>query len=47
MSKENSNLFRALPHFVALMPIAGAASAQVHRWVDEKGVTRVAQYRKD
>ncbi len=39
MSKENSNLFRALPHFVALMLIAGATSAQVYRWVDEKGVT--------
>ena len=39
MSKENSNAFRALPHFAALMLIAGAASAQVYRWVDEKGVT--------
>jgi uncharacterized protein DUF4124 len=39
MSKENSNLFRALPHFVALMVAAGAAFGQVYRWVDEKGAT--------
>jgi Domain of unknown function (DUF4124) len=39
MSKENSNLFRALPHFIALMLSAGAAFGQVYRWVDEKGVT--------
>ena len=39
MSKENSNLFRALPHFVALLLSAGAAFGQVYRWVDEKGVT--------
>ena len=39
MSKENSNAFRALPHFAALMLIAGTAFAQVYRWVDEKGVT--------
>lgn len=39
MSKENSNPFRALPHFAALMLIAGAALGQVYRWVDEKGVT--------
>lgn len=39
MSKENSNLFRALPHFIVLMLSAGAAFGQVYRWVDEKGVT--------
>jgi hypothetical protein len=39
MSKENSNLFRALPHFVALLLSASAAFGQVYRWVDEKGVT--------
>lgn len=39
MSKENFNLFRALPHFVALLLSAGAAFGQVYRWVDEKGVT--------
>jgi hypothetical protein len=37
--KRNSNLFRALPHFIALVLIAGAAYGQVYRWVDEKGVT--------
>jgi uncharacterized protein DUF4124 len=37
--KRNSNLFRALPHFVALLLSAGAAFGQVYRWVDEKGVT--------
>lgn len=39
MSKENSNAFRALPHFAVLMLIAGAALGQVYRWVDDKGVT--------
>jgi uncharacterized protein DUF4124 len=39
MSKENSNVFRALPHFAALMLSAGLAFGQVYRWVDEKGVT--------
>jgi hypothetical protein len=43
MSKENSNLFRALPHFIALtlcaVSCAAPAYAQVYRWVDEKGVT--------
>ena len=39
MSKENSNLFRALPHFVALWLSAGAAFGQVYRWVDEQGAT--------
>jgi hypothetical protein len=39
MSKENSNLFRALPHFIALLLSASAAFGQVYRWVDEKGVT--------
>lgn len=39
MSKENSNLFRALPHFLALLLTAGPAFGQVYRWVDEKGVT--------
>lgn len=39
MSKENSNLFRALPHFIVLWLAAGAAFGQVYRWVDEKGVT--------
>jgi hypothetical protein len=37
--KRNSNLFRALPHFIALLLSAGAAFGQVYRWVDEKGVT--------
>jgi hypothetical protein len=39
VSKENSNLFRALPHFLALLLSAGAAFGQVYRWTDEKGVT--------
>lgn len=39
MSKENSNSFRALSHFVALMLCAAPALGQVYRWVDEKGVT--------
>ena len=43
MSKENSSLFRALPHFVALMLIAGAAQGQIYRWVDEKGVTHYGE----
>src|SRR3954467_3777223 len=37
--KINSNLFRALPHFIALLLSAGAAFGQVYRWVDEKGIT--------
>jgi hypothetical protein len=37
--KRNSNLFRALPHFIALLLTAGAAFGQVYRWVDENGVT--------
>jgi hypothetical protein len=37
--KRNSNLFRALPHFIALLLTAGAAFGQVYRWADEKGVT--------
>jgi len=43
MSKENSNLFRALPHFVALMLVAGAAFGQIYRWVDEKGATHYGE----
>jgi Domain of unknown function (DUF4124) len=39
MSKENSNLFRALPHFIALLLSAGAAFGQVYRWTDENGAT--------
>ena len=39
MSKENSNLFRALPHFIALSLCIAPAFGQVYRWVDEKGVT--------
>jgi len=39
MSKENSKLFRALPHFVALCLCTAPAFGQIYRWVDEKGVT--------
>ena len=37
--KRNSNLFRALPHIVALSLCVAPALGQVYRWVDEKGVT--------
>ena len=43
MSKENSNLFRALPHFIAMMLVAAAAHGQIYRWVDEKGVTHYGE----
>ncbi len=41
--KRNSKLFRALVHFFALMAIAASASAQVYKWVDEKGVTHYGE----
>lgn len=41
--KRNSKLFRALVHFLVFMSLAGFASAQVYKWVDEKGVTHYAE----
>ena len=49
VSKENSRLFRALLHFLSLAAAAavigaGPASAQVYKWVDERGVTHYGEH---
>jgi hypothetical protein len=43
LSKENSSLFRALLHFLALATFAVSASAQIYKWVDERGVTHYGE----
>ena len=43
MSKENSRLFRALLHFLVLAAVLAPASAQVFKWVDERGVTHYGE----
>jgi len=43
VSKENSNLFRALLHFLILAGFAASAPAQVYKWVDERGVTHYGE----
>jgi hypothetical protein len=41
--KRNSKLFRALVHFLILAAAAAPASAQVFKWVDERGVTHYGE----
>jgi hypothetical protein len=41
--KRNSKLFRALVHFLILMATAATVSAQVYKWVDERGVTHYGE----
>jgi hypothetical protein len=41
--KRNSKLFRALPHFLIFLAVAGPALAQVYKWVDERGVTHYGE----
>jgi hypothetical protein len=43
VSKENSRLFRALLHFLILAAAFAPASAQVFKWVDERGVTHYGE----
>jgi len=43
MSKRNFRLFRALLHFLVLAVAVGPASAQVYKWVDERGVTHYGE----
>ena len=43
MSKENSRLFRALLHFLIFAATLAPASAQVFKWVDERGVTHYGE----
>jgi hypothetical protein len=43
VSKEISRLFRALLHFLILAAAFAPASAQVFKWVDERGVTHYGE----
>jgi Domain of unknown function (DUF4124) len=43
VSKENSRLFRALLHFLVVAAAIAPASAQVFKWVDERGVTHYGE----
>lgn len=41
--KRNSKLFRALLHFLAFVTMTASASAQVFKWVDDRGVTHYGE----
>jgi hypothetical protein len=41
--KRNSKLFRALGHFLILVAAVAPVSAQVYKWVDERGVTHYGE----
>ena len=41
--KRNSKLFRALLHFLILAAVVAPATAQVFKWVDERGVTHYGE----
>lgn len=43
VSKENSRLFRALLRFLIVAAAIAPASAQVFKWVDERGVTHYGE----
>ena len=41
--KRKFRLFRALPHFLLLVAFTLPVSAQVYKWIDERGVTHYGE----